>query len=55
MLLFQQYYLRYNISLFSTSKIVKVKVQCTLVQALRFCIGRTAHRVSRGIAVLYRH
>jgi len=31
--------------------IVKVKVKCTLVQALRLCTGRTAHRVSRGIAL----
>ena len=33
----------------------KEKVKCTLVQALRLCTGRTAHRWSRGIAVLYRH
>jgi hypothetical protein len=26
---------------------------CTLVQALRLCTGRTAHRGSRGIAVLF--
>jgi len=31
------------------------KVKCTVVQALRLCTGRTAHRGSRGIAVLYRH
>jgi hypothetical protein len=31
----------------------KKKVKCTLVQALRFCTGRTAHRGSRGIAVLF--
>ena len=31
------------------------KVKCTLVQALRLCTGRTAHRGSRGIALLYRH
>jgi len=31
------------------------KVKCTLVQALRLCTGRTAHRGSRGIAILYRH
>jgi hypothetical protein len=30
---------------------VTVKVKCTLVQALRLCTGRTAHRGSRGIAV----
>ena len=29
----------------------KGKVKCTLVQALRFCTGRTAHRGSRGIAL----
>jgi len=34
----------------------KVKnVKCTVVQALRLCAGTTAHRGSRGIAVLYRH
>ena len=27
------------------------KLKCTLVQALRLCIGRTAHRGSRGIAL----
>jgi len=30
---------------------VKVKVKCTLVQALRLCTGRTAHRGSRGKAL----
>jgi hypothetical protein len=34
-------------------KKVKVKVKCTLVQALRLCTGRTAHRGSRGIALLF--
>ena len=29
----------------------KVKVKVTLVEGLRFCIGRTAHRGSRGIAL----
>jgi hypothetical protein len=33
---------------------VKVKVKVTLVQALRLCTDRTAHRGSRGIALLYR-
>ena len=28
-----------------------VKVKVTLVQALRLCTGRTAHRGSRGLAV----
>jgi hypothetical protein len=31
----------------------KVKVKCTLVQALRLCTGCTAHRGSRGIALLF--
>jgi hypothetical protein len=30
---------------------VTVKVKCTLVQALRLCTGRMAHRRSRGIAL----
>ena len=34
-------------------KVVKLKVKCTLVQALRLCTGRTAHRRSRGIALLF--
>ena len=29
----------------------KGKVKCTLVQALRLCTGRTAHRGNRGIAL----
>jgi hypothetical protein len=32
---------------------VKVKVKCTLVQALRLCTGCTARRGSRGIAPLF--
>jgi hypothetical protein len=31
----------------------KVKVKCTLVQALRLCTGLTAHRENRGIALLF--
>ena len=31
----------------------KVEVKCTLVQALRLCTGRTAHRGSRGIALTF--
>ena len=37
----------------SQIKIGKRYVKCTLVQALRLCIGRTAHRGSRGIALPY--
>ena len=29
------------------------KVKCTLLQALRLCTGRTAHRGSRGINLLF--
>jgi hypothetical protein len=32
------------------NQIIYSKVKCTLVQALRLCTGRTAHRESRGIA-----
>ena len=31
----------------------KVKVKCTLVQALKFCTGRTVHMGNRGIALLF--
>ena len=30
-----------------------VKVKCTLVQALRLCTSRTAHRGSKGISLLF--
>jgi hypothetical protein len=39
----------------SLSYTQKEKIKCTLVQALRLCTGRTAHRGSTGIALLYRH
>jgi len=32
---------------------VKVKVKVALVQALRLCTGRTAHRGSRGTVLLF--
>jgi len=32
---------------------LKKKVECTLVQALRLCTGRTAHMGSIGIALLF--
>jgi len=32
---------------------IRVKLKCTLVQALRLSTGRTAHRGSRGIALLF--
>jgi len=31
----------------------KVNIKCTFVQALKFCTGRTAHRVSRGLALFF--
>ena len=36
-----------------TNKHLIWKTKCTLVQALRLCTGRTAHRESRGIALLF--
>jgi hypothetical protein len=38
-----------NIALFPDKK----KLKCTLVQVLRLCTSRTAHRGSRGIALLF--
>ena len=38
---------------FTFRKKRKGKVKCPLVQALRLCTGRTAHRGSRGIALLF--
>ena len=35
------------------SFVLKVNVKCTLEQALRLCKGCTAHRGSRGIALLF--
>ena len=32
---------------------IKVKVKVTLVQALSLCTGRTAHKGSRGLALLF--
>jgi hypothetical protein len=36
---------------FWTLNLIKVKIKVTLVQALRLCTGRMAHRGSRGIAL----
>jgi hypothetical protein len=43
------------VSLYGIEDVIrgKVKVMCTLVQSLRLCTGRTAHRGSRGIALLF--
>ena len=50
----------WNIFLFHTCYMTRLsyysckkKVKCTLVQALKLCTGRTAHRGSRGIALLF--
>ena len=43
-----------SIQIMSTSySKYRVQVKCTLVQALRLCTGLTAHRRSRGIALLF--
>ena len=39
------------LAVISSLKVKVKKVKCTLVQALRLCTGRTAHRGSRGIAL----
>ena len=41
------------ISLFLLRRFKKGKVKCTFVQTLRLCTGCTAHRGSRGIALLF--
>jgi len=41
----------YSMTQKTQSHTLMVKVKCTLVQALRLCTGRTAHRGSRGIAL----
>jgi len=43
----------YTVDIYSTGPYVHYwyKKKCTLVQALRLCIGRMAHRGSRGIAL----
>jgi len=34
-------------------KMLNLCLKCTLAQALRLCTGRTAHRESRGVALLF--
>jgi hypothetical protein len=41
------------ITIFQGNNQIKVKVKCTLVQALRLCTRRTAYRWRRGIALLF--
>ena len=42
-----------NKSKISGVSIIKLKLKCTFVQAARLCTGRTAHRGSRGTALLF--
>ena len=42
-----------NLIHLDTMKAYKVKLKCTPLQALRLCTGRTAHRGSRGIDLLF--
>ena len=46
-------YSRYNCNNKRPGACKGKKVKCTLVLALRLCTGRTAHRGSRGIALLF--
>ena len=39
---------------FTYGSVLKKKVKVTLVQALRFCTGRTVYRGSRGITLLFK-
>ena len=50
-ILLQKWQIIHQCEIHATDNISKVKVQCPLVQALRLCTGRTAHRGSRGIAL----
>jgi len=43
----------YTSTKFSHSRFMKGTIRCTLVQALRICTGHTAHRGSRGIALIF--
>ena len=51
--LIAKYLVKRNKSDWKARMSVKKKVNCTLVQALRLCTSRTAHRRSRGIAILF--
>jgi len=44
---------KWNLDTNSAFPARKGKVKCTPVQALRLCTGRTAHRGSRVIALLF--
>ena len=47
------YFLILSLTLRNRKYFISKKVKCTLGQALRLCTGRTAHRGSRGIALLF--
>jgi hypothetical protein len=42
-----------QVTMYATGSVDLVKVKCTLVQALRLCTGRMAHRGSKDIALLF--
>ena len=50
-LVYTTVFLKMNSRVRNTYAKVKVKVKVTLVQAMRLCTVRTAHRGSRGIAL----
>jgi len=43
----------YSITLITIGPVRCINIKCTPVQALRLCTGRTAHKRSRGIALLF--
>ena len=47
------FYLHYLVIIIHVLLLKVKKVKVTLVQALRLCTGRTAHRGSRGIALTF--
>ena len=42
-----------SLTVLTVAAVCKVNFKCTLLQALRICTGCTAHRGSRGIALLF--
>ena len=51
---YREFFYARNGGMWLTPTCKKVKVKCPLVQALRFCTGRTAHRGSTGIDLPFR-
>jgi hypothetical protein len=46
-------YLNHGRSCNTSLQVMFTHIKCTLLQALRLCTGRTAHRGSRGITLLF--